>query len=50
MTDEELKKWLEETTELNTNYETNSFPYKYNPENKTEAYLLDASTEQKHTK
>lgn len=50
MSDEEIKKWLEETTELNTNHETKAFPYKYNPENKTEAYLLDASTEQKHTK
>ena len=36
---EEIKEWLETSTNINQKEEKKSFPYKYDPNNHTEAYL-----------
>lgn len=37
--EEQITEWLEETKKNNQQIEKNQFPYKYDPSNKTEAYL-----------
>ncbi len=48
----EIKEWLEKATKDNSKYEKKVFPYKYDPDNKTEAYLEDyiEEEENKHTR
>ena len=48
----EIKEWLEKATKDNSKYEKKVFPYKYDPNNKTEAYLEDyiEEEENKHTR
>ncbi len=48
MTDEEIHTWLEKTAKTNTLRQSQKFPYKYNPDNLTEAYLEDAEKKRYH--